>query len=210
MPRQTREYCTRIKQQTTAMKLSNSSSQICFALVLTLTIALTNGVSGTDDLLCTNSGSTGYLWCEELGECIAPWETSCPVVGEPFQGPITIECTVEMRCSFSSRDDCTFDMGSYTIAALYFSGMNGTFDMSANCTANCTACTEVDPMVEDDAEPSGNASIAGDDAGPTGNTTSAEFTSPPKTAGTSRLFGGWFNIILCFSVWILQHTFGRL
>jgi hypothetical protein len=183
------------------MKLSNNNSQICLALFLTLTIALRNGVAAADDK-CPNSGSTGYVWCEELGDCIAPWETACPVVGEPFQGPTTIDCTDDMRCSVSQG--CSFDMGSYSISGLYLSGTNGTLEMTANCTANCTGCTEVDPMVEDDERPSGNTTLDGGDAGPSGNSPSAELTTAPK-AGASQLFSGWFTV--CFSVWILQQTF---
>jgi hypothetical protein len=92
------------------------------------------------DEKCPNSGSTGYVWCKELGECITPWETACPLEGEPFQGPTTLECTDDMRCSFS--EGCLLYMNGNTLGGLYVTGLNGTFEMDANCTGNCTGCLE--------------------------------------------------------------------
>ncbi|CAB9515362.1 expressed unknown protein [Seminavis robusta] len=85
-------------------------------------------------------GSAGYIWCPELQECVQPWDQDCPVEGTKFEGPATIQCSADMRCSAS--DACLIDMGQYFVTGPYMTGVNGTLNLPEGCTANCTGCSE--------------------------------------------------------------------
>ena len=97
--------------------------------------------------------STGFTWCPELDECIAPWVTACPFEGTDFEGPITISCTGG-RCSLP--DGCTIDMGGWNAGGLYMDGMDGEYPIPGGCTVTCDGCaavssaTETQPIIEDD------------------------------------------------------------
>ncbi|CAB9513388.1 Conserved hypothetical protein [Seminavis robusta] len=83
--------------------------------------------------------SAGYTWCPELEECIS-FADECPVDGEEFEGPTTIVCDADMRCSVS--EECTIDMGDYTIGGPYITGIEGALELPEGCDANCLGCSE--------------------------------------------------------------------
>lgn len=116
------------------------------ALLHLLLVALSPTPSQATGGSSTNCYSA-TSWCPELGECIQPWDKSCPIDGDTFVGPTQLLC-YEGRCS--SNEKCSWMDSGAVMATYYFTGMAGVFDLPNGCTTNCTGC-ETAP--EDDERP---------------------------------------------------------
>jgi hypothetical protein len=85
--------------------------------------------------------SAGYDWCPETQECIRPWEQTCPIDGETFEGGTELTC-VDGRCSAPADDKCLWsnEDNSTQFGTFYLTGLNGTYVVPSTCTLNCTGC----------------------------------------------------------------------
>ena len=102
-------------------------------------------IGGPDENGCI----PGQSWCPETQECIAPWEATCSIDGQTFEGGTELVC-LEGRCSAPLDDKCLWQDGGAQMGSFYITGLNGPYEVPSTCTLTCTGC---EPKVADDSCP---------------------------------------------------------
>ena len=102
-------------------------------------------IGGPDENGCI----PGEAWCPETQACVSPWEATCPIDGQTFEGGTELVC-LDGRCSAPLDDECLWSDGGAQFGSFYLTGLNGPYEVPSTCTLTCTGC---EPKVADDSCP---------------------------------------------------------